>query len=56
MYDLLEPKPVDLPIREDQNKNIFVTGLCEHKIENVQEFNERFAPASKNRYVKSKNP
>lgn len=50
VYDLLDPKLADLSIREDQDKNIFVAGLSECQIKNVQQFNEAFGPASKNRY------
>ena len=49
VQDLLEPSKTDLPIREDQHKNIFVAGLSEQTIDNVQDFNHTFAGASKNR-------
>ena len=29
VYDLLEPKEADLPIREDASKNILIPGLAE---------------------------
>ncbi len=49
VQDLLNPKQTDLPIREDQLKNIFVTGLSEKVIHNIKEFNDSFGPASRNR-------
>ena len=50
VQDLLRPGAGDLPIREDQNKRIFVTGLTEETIDDIQGFNIKFGPASKNRY------
>ncbi len=51
VLDLLKPTQTDLPIREDHRKKIFVVGLSYKEINNVQEFNESFGPASKNRYI-----
>ncbi|KAJ8042619.1 Kinesin-like protein KIF22-B [Holothuria leucospilota] len=49
VYDLLEIKSHDLPIREDQNHNIFIPNLTSKTISSVQEFQALFEPASKNR-------
>ena len=52
VFDLVHPgQHTDLPIREDGHKHIFVAGLAETEIKSVQEFNESFGPASKNRYI-----
>ena len=49
--DLLNTQNVDLPIRENKEKQIFVSGLTEKSIQNFEEFTALFQPASANRYV-----
>ena len=51
MLDLLNTQNVDLPIRENKEKQIFVSGLTEKSIQNFEEFIALFQPASANRYV-----
>lgn len=51
VQDLLEPSGSDLPIREDNKKNIFISGLAKKEIHNCQEFKMAFGPASNNRTV-----
>uniref|UniRef100_A0A0B7ANB0 Kinesin-like protein n=1 Tax=Arion vulgaris TaxID=1028688 RepID=A0A0B7ANB0_9EUPU len=50
VQDLLSGKQ-DLPIREDSQHNIFVSGLTEKSIECLKTFNAHFGPASSNRTV-----
>lgn len=38
VYDLLEPKEYDLPIREDQCRNIIISNLSEKEIKSYEEF------------------
>ncbi|XP_071503279.1 kinesin-like protein KIF22 [Diadema antillarum] len=49
IFDLLEPKNRDLPIREDRMRNIFIPSLAERPISDFNEFAKYFIPASKNR-------
>jgi len=50
VLDLVEPGVhTDLPIREDSHKKIFVAGLAWKNISSVDEFNQIFGSASKNR-------
>ncbi|PIK39734.1 putative kinesin-like protein KIF22 [Apostichopus japonicus] len=49
VYDLLEVKAHDLPIREDQQRNIFISNLGEQEITSVQDFQKHFQPANQNR-------
>ncbi|XP_033627005.1 kinesin-like protein KIF22 [Asterias rubens] len=49
VYDLLEVKSQDLPIREDRDRTIFIPNLAEREIKSLQEFHTLFVPASKNR-------
>ncbi|XP_064612774.1 kinesin-like protein KIF22-A [Liolophura sinensis] len=51
VQDLLEPKNTDLPIREDGEKNIFVSGLAERVITDFDEFKKLFGAAASNRTV-----
>ena len=44
---------VDLPIREDHRHNIFVAGLSEESVDTVDQFNEVFLPAARNRWLAS---
>ena len=49
IFDLLDTKNVDLPIREDKNKNIIIPGLTKLKIENYQDFSEIYEKGCNNR-------
>lgn len=49
VYDLLDPKENDLPIREDQGHNIVIPGLSEVSVHSLDEFQGRFADALLNR-------
>ncbi|XP_022085619.1 kinesin-like protein KIF22 [Acanthaster planci] len=49
VYDLLEVKGQDLPIREDRDRTIFIPNLAERVITSLEEFHDLFVPASKNR-------
>lgn len=49
VYDLLDVKEGDLPIREDQQHNIVIPGLSEVSVHSLEEFNARFATALLNR-------
>ncbi|XP_038053774.1 kinesin-like protein KIF22 [Patiria miniata] len=49
VYDLLEVKGQDLPIREDRDRTIFIPNLAERVISCLEDFHELFVPASKNR-------
>ncbi|ESO97247.1 hypothetical protein LOTGIDRAFT_114997 [Lottia gigantea] len=51
VQDLLEPASIDLPIREDGDRNIFVAGLAEKKISSFDDFKNYFGPATNNRTV-----
>ena len=51
IQDLLDPRSVDLAIREDRQHNIWVGGLSEKHISSVDDFNASFIPASRNRYL-----
>lgn len=51
VYDLLEVKEADLPIREDQNRNILIPGLAEVQVKDFSHFSTSFAEALKNRCV-----
>ncbi|XP_064620933.1 kinesin-like protein KIF22 [Lineus longissimus] len=53
VIDLLQKKPFDLQIREDQKHVIQVPGLAEKEISNYDQFNSVFGPASQNRTVAS---
>ncbi|XP_069508124.1 kinesin-like protein KIF22 [Ambystoma mexicanum] len=53
VLDLLEPKHQDLPIREDQDKNIFIPNLTQKIISSFSDFENYFIPASQNRTVAS---
>ncbi|XP_033108529.1 kinesin-like protein KIF22-B [Anneissia japonica] len=50
VFDLLEPKAQDLPIRQDKH-NIIIPNLAEKEIVNIEQFKTLFEPASKNRMV-----
>ena len=43
IQDLLEPRAIELPVIEDQYRNLFVCGLPEKIVESVDEFNASFA-------------
>jgi kinesin family protein 22 len=51
VYDLLQPKEQDLPIREDQNHNIFIPNLAEVPIQSVSDFEVAYQNGCKNRTV-----
>ncbi|XP_041092603.1 kinesin-like protein KIF22 [Polyodon spathula] len=53
VLDLLEPRDLDLPIREDKDKNILIPGLTQRAIGSFSEFESHFLPASHNRTVAS---
>ncbi|KAK6467855.1 kinesin-like protein KIF22 [Huso huso] len=53
VLDLLEPRDLDLPIREDKDKNILIPGLTQRAIGSFSEFESHFLPASQNRTVAS---
>jgi len=42
---------MEFPIREGQDHNLFVCGLSEKTVHNVDEFNTSFLPASRNRWA-----
>ncbi len=49
VYDLLQPKDQDLPIREGQAKNIFIPDLEQVEIHSVEEFQKTYATGCRNR-------
>lgn len=51
VYDLLEPKECDLPVREDTNGKVTVAGLAECCIENVETFHKLYDTGNKNRKI-----
>ncbi|XP_073504877.1 kinesin-like protein KIF22 isoform X2 [Phyllobates terribilis] len=51
VMDLLEPKNKDLPIREDKDHNILISGVTHKTITTFSDFDEHFIPASQNRTV-----
>ncbi|XP_072889615.1 kinesin-like protein KIF22 [Hemitrygon akajei] len=53
VLDLLETRNVDLPIREDRNKNIFIPRLKQQTINSFAEFELHFLPALENRTTAS---
>ncbi|XP_062919132.1 kinesin-like protein KIF22 isoform X2 [Mobula hypostoma] len=53
VLDLLETRNVDLPIREDRYKNIFIPKLKQQTINNFTEFELHFLPALQNRTTAS---
>ncbi|XP_059499238.1 kinesin-like protein KIF22 isoform X1 [Stegostoma tigrinum] len=53
VLDLLETKHQDLPIREDQDKNIFIPKLTEQPITSFVEFEQFFLPATQRRTTAS---
>jgi kinesin family protein 22 len=53
VYDLLAPKDQDLPIREDQSRNIFIPNLEEVGISGVDDFQKTYAAGCRNRTTAS---
>ncbi|XP_069782984.1 kinesin-like protein KIF22 isoform X2 [Narcine bancroftii] len=53
VLDLLEPQNLDLPIREDRERNIFIPNLCQQSISNFADFESHFLPALRNRTTAS---
>ena len=53
VYDLLNPSELDLPIREDQKKNIFIPGLKMSHLSCFEDFERQFALGNKNRSTAS---
>lgn len=53
VYDLLVPQPEkeDLPVREDQNKNIFIANLTSLPIQSFDDFQKTYVTGCKNRSV-----
>ncbi|XP_029311596.1 kinesin-like protein KIF22 [Cottoperca gobio] len=53
VLDLLSPSSLDLPIREDKDKNILIPGLTHTTISSFSDFDKHFVPASLNRTTAS---
>lgn len=53
VLDLLSPSSLDLPIREDKDKNILIPGLTHTTISCFSDFDKQFVPASLNRTTAS---
>eukprot|EP01114_Cavostelium_apophysatum_P000654 TRINITY_DN10596_c0_g1_i1.p1 TRINITY_DN10596_c0_g1~~TRINITY_DN10596_c0_g1_i1.p1 ORF type:complete len:777 (+),score=244.02 TRINITY_DN10596_c0_g1_i1:141-2471(+) len=53
VYDLLGLKDQDLPIREDEKRNIFIPGLEEVDIKTFEDFEKTYQTGCKNRTVAS---
>ncbi len=53
IMDLLDPSSVNLHIREDIKKGVYVEGLIEETVSNAQEMMELIARGSRNRHVGS---
>ncbi|XP_068438830.1 kinesin-like protein KIF22 [Clinocottus analis] len=53
VLDLLSPSSMDLPIREDKDKNIFIPGLTHTTISCFSDFDKQFVPASFHRTTAS---
>ncbi|XP_043531080.1 kinesin-like protein KIF22 [Chiloscyllium plagiosum] len=53
VLDLLETTHQDLPIREDQDKNIFIPNLTQQRITSFVEFEQFFLPATQRRTTAS---
>ena len=53
VYDLLSPKDADLPIREDQARNIFIPNLEEVTIQSIEDFKKTYANGCRNRTTAS---
>ena len=53
VYDLLGPKDQDLPIREDQTRNIFIPNLEEVQISTLDDFHKTYAAGCRNRTTAS---
>ena len=51
MYDLLEPKDTDLPVREGYDRNIVVPNLAQRKIASYEEFAAAYDQGLCNRRV-----
>jgi kinesin family protein 22 len=49
VYDLLHPSSADLPIREDQKRNIFIPGLTQSTILRIEDFERQFLIGTRNR-------
>jgi kinesin family protein 22 len=43
VYDLLDPKPTELPVREDSNNNVIVSNLAEQSIDSYETFCDLYA-------------
>lgn len=55
LYDLLEPKSTDLPVREDQHHNIVVPNLAQETVASYAAFAAAYAKALNNRHVAATN-
>lgn len=53
VLDLLSPSTLDLPIREDKDRNILVPGLTHTPLASFSDFDSHFVPASLNRTTAS---
>lgn len=53
VLDLLSPSTLDLPIREDKDRNILVPGLTHTALASFSDFDSHFVPASLNRTTAS---
>jgi kinesin family protein 22 len=51
IYDLLSSSCQDLPIREDQSRNIFIPNLTETEIVSIEDFRKTYEIGCKNRTV-----
>lgn len=51
VYDLIEPKETDLPIREDFERNIVVPNLCQRAVRSYEEFATAYNDGLANRRV-----
>ncbi|KAM6951365.1 kinesin-like protein KIF22 [Aplochiton taeniatus] len=53
VLDLLSPSALDLPIREDKDRNILIPGLTYTPLSSFTDFDKHFIPASLNRTTAS---
>ncbi|XP_054913781.1 kinesin-like protein KIF22 [Poeciliopsis prolifica] len=53
VLDLLSPNSLDLPIRENKDKNILIPGLTHTAISSFSDFDKHFIPATLNRTTAS---